>query len=117
MRLKTVSAPTLPEAMETIRQTLGEEAVIVSSLRMPGGDIRLIVAVGDTAEDKRLETVLQKTDNDPCTDKLRTLLTLHRVPELHLKNRDNKHRNTFGYSNSFNQCLSNAFYLCPDCTG
>lgn len=82
MRLKTVSAPTLPEAMETIRQTLGEEAVIVSSLRMPGGDIRLIVAVGDTAEDKRLETVLQKTDNDPCTDKLRTLLTLHRVPEL-----------------------------------
>ena len=82
MRLKTVSAPTLPEAMAIIRQSLGEDAVIVSSLRMPGGDIRLVVAVGDTSEDKRLEMALQKSDENACTDKLRTLLILHQVPEL-----------------------------------
>ena len=82
MRLKTVSAPTLPEAMTIIRQSLGEDAVIVSSLRMPNGDVRLVVAVGDTSEDKRLETALKKTDDESNSDKLRTLLTLHRVPEL-----------------------------------
>ena len=86
MRLKTISAPSIPEAMKEVRQTWGEEAVIVSSLRLADGRTQLVVAIGENEADSALsQTLFQQPkghiQNDNA-DKMRALLSLHRVPEL-----------------------------------
>ena len=46
MRLKTFHANTMPEAMQMIRDTLGEEAVIVATREENGGNsVRVTAAV------------------------------------------------------------------------
>lgn len=45
MKLKTFTADSIPEAMIEIKQTFGENAVIISSVRCPNHTIRLIAAV------------------------------------------------------------------------
>lgn len=52
MRLKTFTAATMGEAMEHVRQTLGEEAVIISSQTLPAtGDVWVTAAI-DQADDE-----------------------------------------------------------------
>ncbi|MBR5130306.1 MAG: hypothetical protein IKV03_03690 [Alphaproteobacteria bacterium] len=86
MRLKTISAPTIPEAMKEVRQTWGEDAVIVSSLRLADGRTQLVVAIGENENDTMLsQTLLQSSkghiQNDNA-EKMRALLSMHRVPDL-----------------------------------
>jgi flagellar biosynthesis protein FlhF len=51
MRLKTFTAATMGEAMERVRQTLGEDAVIISSQTLPAtGDVWVTAAI-DQADD------------------------------------------------------------------
>lgn len=88
MKLKMISASCIPEAMAQARQTFGDEAVIVSSLRLPNGGVRLIIAASENeqVEETKLQSVLFERKNlnqgVSCEDKIRALLTFHRVPEL-----------------------------------
>ena len=93
MKLKTVSAHSIPEAMTKVRQTLGEEAVIVSSLRLASGDVQLVVAVPQEEEnqdDLLKRTLFNRSDDQKNSSqilsKIRSILSLHRVSE-HLINR------------------------------
>lgn len=45
MRLKTFQAKTMSDAMRQIKETLGEDAIIVSSRDEPGGGVRVTAAV------------------------------------------------------------------------
>ncbi len=83
MKLKTISARTVPEAMSEVRQTLGDEAVIVSSLKLPSGGVQLVVATGEFEKDKSVEKILfdQNGQTKPM-EKMRSLLNMHRVPDL-----------------------------------
>ncbi|MEJ2120804.1 MAG: hypothetical protein P8Z76_08860 [Alphaproteobacteria bacterium] len=46
MRLKTFTAASMGEAMEHVRQTLGEDAVIISSQTLPAtGDVWVTAAI------------------------------------------------------------------------
>ena len=45
MKLKTFSADSIPEAMNAVKQTFGENAVIISSGRLPNHTVRLVVAI------------------------------------------------------------------------
>ncbi len=84
MRLKTISASSVPEAMKEVRGVWGDEAVIVSSLKLSDGRIQLVVAIGEN-ETAVSQTLFQKNtgqfQNDNA-EKIRALLSLHRVPEL-----------------------------------
>lgn len=86
MRLKTISASSVPEAMKEVRDVWGEDAVIVSSLKLSDGRIQLVVAIGENENEAVLsQTLFQKNtgqfQNDNA-EKMRALLSLHRVPEL-----------------------------------
>ena len=107
MRLKTISASSVPEAMKEVRDVWGEEAVIVSSLKLSDGRIQLVVAIGENANEAVLsQTLLQKNtgqfQNDNA-EKMRALLSLHRVPELLTAKILKEAKSTFvlnsGYSN------------------
>ena len=107
MRLKTISAPSVPEAMKEVRDIWGEEAVIVSSLKLSDGRVQLVVAIGEN-EAALSQTLFQKNKGDLQNDnaeKMRALLSLHRVPELLtvkiLKETD--------LSGEFSQILTDAF--------
>ena len=86
MRLKTISASSVPEAMKEVRDIWGDEAVIVSSLKLSDGRIQLVVAIGDSENEAILsQTLFQKNTGEIQNDnieKMRALLSLHRVPEL-----------------------------------
>lgn len=82
MKLKTVSAPTIVDAMQQVRQTLGDEAVIVSSLRLPSGGIQLVVATEEKGAENKIRTTLAMNDTPAEFKKLQSLLTLHRVPPI-----------------------------------
>ena len=61
MRLKTISASSVPEAMKEVRDVWGEEAVIVSSLKLSDGRIQLVVAIGENENESVLsQTLFQK---------------------------------------------------------
>jgi flagellar biosynthesis protein FlhF len=52
MRLKTFTAATMGEAMEHVRQTLGEDAVIISSQTLPAtGDVWVTAAIDQADEE------------------------------------------------------------------
>lgn len=84
MRLKTVSASSIPDAMKEVRDVWGEDAVIVSSLKLSDGRVQLVVAVGEN-ETVLSQNILQKNTGQIQNDnleKMHALLGLHRVPEL-----------------------------------
>lgn len=81
MKLKTFTAQNIPEAMESIRQELGDEVLIVSSVRLQNGGVQLVVATEEES-DTKLEQVLFGTTEDQHTAKVRALLTAHQTPAL-----------------------------------
>lgn len=80
MKLKTFLAPTIPEAMSSVRQVFGENAVIISSVRTPDNSVRLIVASDNDIQEK---------PNQSPTDSLsqqrliyfQSVLETHHLPE------------------------------------
>ncbi|MBQ8250842.1 MAG: hypothetical protein IJY92_02890 [Alphaproteobacteria bacterium] len=60
MKLKTFFAPSIPQAMEEIRELYGEQAVIISSTRILNKGVKLIVAT----EEKTSEADLFSSLND-----------------------------------------------------
>jgi len=87
VKLKTVSARTVPEAMAEVRQTLGDEAIIVSSLKMPSGGVQLVVATGKVSSDKQItQAVLKQMAGADTDERVRAVLNAHRVPDVLAEN-------------------------------
>ena len=60
MKIKTIFAPSIPKAMEEIRELYGEQAVIISTSRVANKGIKLIIAT----EEKTNEADLFSSVND-----------------------------------------------------
>ena len=60
MKIKTLFAPSIPKAMEEIRDLYGEQAVIISTSRVLNKGIKLIIAT----EEKTTEADLFSSIND-----------------------------------------------------
>lgn len=82
MKLKTFTAQTIPEAMDAIRAELGDEALIVSSIRLPAGGVQLVVATEEQGTDTALEEALYGAPEEHHTAPLRALLNAHHTPAL-----------------------------------
>ena len=44
MKIKTIFAPSIPKAMEEIRDLYGEQAIIISTSRVSNKGVKLIIA-------------------------------------------------------------------------
>ncbi len=94
MRLKTFQAKTMSDAMRQIKETLGEDAIIVSSRDEPGGGVRVTAAVEQVnAEADKPQDFLRKEtpapapqgsdeieDPDLIAERVTDTLLRHRVP-------------------------------------
>ncbi len=63
MRLKTFTAPNLQHAMQMVRDTMGEDAVILSTAREAGGKNISVTAAYEAAEEKKQKTVQPSTQS------------------------------------------------------
>ncbi len=87
MRMRTFVAPTLAEAMETLRAELGEDAFVIATDAPEGGPVRVVAAASDgfdapppitSAADAGAAEIPQPARQ---TSALATLLQRHGVPE------------------------------------
>ncbi|PIW29355.1 MAG: flagellar biosynthesis-like protein (FlhF) [Rhodobacterales bacterium CG15_BIG_FIL_POST_REV_8_21_14_020_59_13] len=93
MRLKTYSAPSLAEAMASVRRDLGEDAIIVATGDAPGGGVQVRAASdsprgGDVIEAPRERAARihndirrQRGDDSDGIDRIIRALGFHRVPD------------------------------------
>ena len=84
MKLKTYSAQTMAQAMEMAKLELGEEALIVSSVRdSMGSGVKITVAVDESIqEDRQIEHALMGEDLDVRSDKIKEILEYHGIGEV-----------------------------------
>lgn len=82
MRLRTFTAHNIPAAMEQIRLELGEEAIIVSSLRLPSGGVQLVVATEENDADEKLQQALFGEQTEQRLESLKALLQIQRTPDI-----------------------------------
>lgn len=92
MRLKTFQAKTMSDALRQIKETLGEDAIIVSSRDEPGGGVRVTAAIEQiNPEPEKLQTTLTREipaddapggpeDPDLIAERVTDTLLRHRVP-------------------------------------
>ncbi|MDY0241385.1 MAG: GTP-binding protein [Rhodospirillaceae bacterium] len=81
MRLKSYIAPSMSEAMQLVRQELGETAIIVSTQRAPGGSgIRITAAQEGPDADADVGDMLAKIGRSSAAETVRSALTGHGVP-------------------------------------
>ncbi|WP_142848903.1 GTP-binding protein [Telmatospirillum sp. J64-1] len=81
MRLKSYTAPSMAEAMQMVRQELGEDAIIVSTQRAAGAaGVRITAALEAQAPEAALFD-LPGGGEDLCEHRLRHALAEHGVPE------------------------------------
>lgn len=82
MRLKTFNAPTMAEVMAQVRETLGDDAVIVSTYESRRGrGITVTAALDDVEEDAQLQAVLEEApEPSPRHDSIAQALAYHGVP-------------------------------------
>jgi len=93
MRLKTFTAPSLVEAMASVRRDLGEDAIIVATGDAPGGGVQVRAASdqprsGDVIEAPRERAARihsdirrQRGDESDGIDRIIRALGFHRVPD------------------------------------
>lgn len=82
MRLKTFTASTMAEAMDMVRQSLGDDAVIVSTQRASGGGgVRITAALEETGDlDNRVAQEFEPEEFSGPLLAIRNTLTYHRAP-------------------------------------
>lgn len=83
MRLKTFTADSTAEAMEMVRRTMGDDAIIVSSQTgADGNSVRVTAAIEEDAPAPELndEAAAEAGSPDDLADELRQALTYHGVP-------------------------------------
>jgi flagellar biosynthesis protein FlhF len=82
MKLKSFTAPTMSEAMELVRQELGDDAIIVSTQRAAGTKGVRITAALETAEaDLAIAEMIEEVTDSGVADAVRTALAQHGVPQ------------------------------------
>lgn len=77
MRLKSFTAPTLPKAMELVREVLGENAVLLSTEQDGDGGVRVTAALEDEPLDGFAPV---ENPSFLALDQLKSSLDFHRVP-------------------------------------
>ena len=80
MRIRNLTADSMPEAMDLVRAQLGADAVILSTHSdAPDGRVRVTAAIeDDSPEDSALETIGAQT---AAIDSLAGALAFHRLPD------------------------------------
>lgn len=94
MRLKTFSAKTMKEAMQMVRDAIGEDAVIIATRDEPGGGVRVTAALdpdarpafadeGVPTDKKEFEDWLYAGDDDSASvvEEITEAMLRHAVPE------------------------------------
>lgn len=80
MRLKSYTAATMAEAMNLVREELGEDAIIVSTQRSSDGQVRITAALEDAGSDDDIARALAGEDSTPFSERVREALAYHGVP-------------------------------------
>lgn len=81
MRLKSYTAATMAEAMNMVREELGENAIIVSTQRSSDGQgLRITAALEEPGSDHDIAKPLAGEDSAPFAEKVRESLAYHGVP-------------------------------------
>lgn len=90
MRLKSFTAKTMTEAMDMVRESLGEDAIIVSTHEEKGKGVRVTAAlepdngpgfeIGGSAEDQWLQYDEEVDDEDAVAEEITDVLLRHAVP-------------------------------------
>ncbi len=81
MRLKTYTAPTTAEAMKTVRQEMGENAIIVSSRRASGNHGARVTAALETDDDDAIFLAVADEDRPGIGETIRQRLLYHGTPK------------------------------------
>lgn len=81
MRLKSYIAPSMAEAMQMIREELGEEAIIVSTQRAAGGKgVRITAALEPEDSDDLIDDLVSEFVREPVADVVKDALIDHNLP-------------------------------------
>jgi flagellar biosynthesis protein FlhF len=81
MRLKSYIAPSMAEAMQMIREELGDDAIIVSTQRAAGGKgVRITAALEPEDRDEDLDDLVNEVDQPPVGDLVKEALVDHNLP-------------------------------------
>ena len=79
MKIKTYTAPTMSEAMDSVRRELGENAIIVSTQRLgAGAGVRLTAAIEDGRDDDEFSFDAPKQTE--IQEIIRAALEYHALP-------------------------------------
>ena len=79
MRLKSFTAPSMAEAMALLRKELGDDAIIVSTQRANGGDVRITAALEAEEPDEEL-AAFGAGPGQAAVDAVRAALEQHGTP-------------------------------------
>ncbi|HIJ63800.1 MAG TPA: GTP-binding protein [Rhodospirillaceae bacterium] len=81
MRLKSYTAPSMAEAMQMVRQELGDDAIIVSTQRAAGGKgVRITAALEPTDIEDAISEMLADANRTPAAEMVREALVEHNLP-------------------------------------
>ena len=82
MRIKSFTAPTMAEAMEMVRQELGDDAIIVSTQRAAGAKgVRITAALEPADADLAVAELFGESAASGAAEAVRAALAEHGVPE------------------------------------
>lgn len=82
MRLKSFTAPTMAEAMELVRQELGDDAIIVSTQRAAGSKgVRITAALESADADLAVAEMLGEAIGSDTSEAIKKALAEHGVPQ------------------------------------
>jgi flagellar biosynthesis protein FlhF len=82
MRLKSFTAPTMAEAMELVRQELGDDAIIVSTQRAAGSKgVRITAALESADADLAVAEILGEAIGSDASEAVKKALAEHGVPQ------------------------------------
>jgi len=79
MRLKSFYGTNLTEAMRTVREALGENAIIVATREEENGGIRVTAAIDETRNDSEA-TLIEPPEGSEALEQIAEALTRHLVP-------------------------------------
>ncbi|MDD3030504.1 MAG: GTPase [Alphaproteobacteria bacterium] len=79
MRLKSFHGATLTDAMRSVREALGEEAIIVATREDEGGGIRVTAAIDDETARSAPRPFIEKPDGSEALESMAEALTHHGV--------------------------------------